>query len=493
MENVLEIQGISKSFFGVKVLQDVSFAVGRGEVMALCGENGAGKSTLMKILLGIYEKDAGEILFEGSHLEGQNPLKSLGLGLAMIHQEFNLVDRLTIAQNIFLGREPKLAAGFVDFRKMNREAQRIMETLQDFTPVTTPLERIKVAQKQLVEIAKAVSFDCKLIVMDEPTAVLTERETVILFDTIRKLKEKGVSVIYISHRLVEIKQVCDKVTILRDGKLVTTKNTSEVTEHEIANLMVGREVENSYSMPVTGNPDDIVLEVNGVSDQLLQDVSFKVRRGEIIGFSGLVGAGRTELMEFIFGLRKVQQGKLFINGERAFIHSPSQALQNNIGFATEDRKQSGVIASRSISDNINYCYLIKRVKAFLSRRNLKKNSCTMIDKLNIVCSSPNQMVHNLSGGNQQKVVLSKWLLVDSEILILDEPTRGIDVGAREEIYQIIYQMAKSGKTVLIVSSDLTEVLKVCPRILVMYEGKLMGELQGEERTENNIMTLASGL
>lgn len=493
MEHFLEMKGIVKSFHGVEVLHGVDFYVEKGEVIALCGENGAGKSTLMKILMGIYKKDDGQIIFDGNILENHNPLKSLDYGMSMIHQELNLVNQLSVARNMFLGREPTNAIGGIDFRRMNADAKQYLGELHVSTDVTTPVGQLKVAQKQMIEIAKAVSSDSKLIIMDEPTAVLTEKETVVLFDTIRSLKAKGVSIIYISHRLQEIKQICDRVTILRDGQLIATKRTNEVSERDIANLMVGREVENSTALPFNGDPNNVAIEVRGVTDSLLKDVSFRARKGEILGFSGLVGAGRTELMEYIFGIRKVQKGELFVNGKQVKINNPAKAISAGIGFATEDRKASGIVGIRSISDNINYCYLIKYVKAFLRSKTIRENTQNSIKAFNIVCQSDKQLLRDLSGGNQQKVVLSKWTLVNSDILILDEPTRGIDIGAREEIYQIIYEMAKSGKTILIISSDLPEILKICPRILVMYEGRLMGELNGDERTEESIIALASGL
>lgn len=493
MDYFLEMKGIVKSFHGVKVLHGVDFCVKKGEVIALCGENGAGKSTLMKILMGIYKKDHGQILFDGQILENHDPLKSLGYGLSMIHQELNLVNQLSIARNMFLGREPTNSIGGIDFKKMNQDARHYLEELHEHLDVTMPVGRLKVAQKQMIEIAKAVSSNSKLIVMDEPTAVLTEKETDVLFDTIRGLKAKGVSIIYISHRLQEIKQICDRVTILRDGQLIATKQTSEVTEHEIANLMVGREIENSKAAPFKGNPNDIALEVRGVTDHLLKNVSFLARRGEIVGFSGLVGAGRTELMEYIFGIRDVASGELYVNGKKVHVNNPAKAIAAGIGFATEDRKATGIVGVRSISDNINYCYLIKYVKGLVRKKKMQANSQKMIESLRIVCRSASQLTHDLSGGNQQKVVLAKWLLADSDILILDEPTRGIDIGAREEIYQIIYEMAKEGKTVIVISSDLPEILKICPRILVMYEGSLMGELNGDECTEESIIAMASGL
>lgn len=493
MDTVLEMKKIRKSFNSVEVLHGVDLTVGRGEVVALCGENGAGKSTLMKILMGIYSRDEGEVYFGGKKLEDQNPRKCLEEGIAMIHQELNLVDQLSIAQNVYLGREPRKKNGLIDFTRMNKEVEKVMEGLQEYTPVTTAVGKLKVAQKQLVEIAKAISATCKLIIMDEPTAVLTDRETEILFSTINKLKEGGVSVIYISHRLAEIKQICDRVVILRDGEFITSHDTADVSENQIAAYMVGRELESSTALPFEGDREDTILEVRNVTDSLLKDVSFKVAKGEILGFSGLVGAGRTELMEYIFGLRKVETGKLLIHKKEVKINSPSKALRYNIGFATEDRKRSGIVGIRSISDNINYVYLMKKVKAFLKKRELAANNKRMIERLRIVCNGTGQLIQSLSGGNQQKVVLARWLLAGSNILILDEPTRGIDVGAREEIYQIIRDMVKEGNTVIVVSSDLPELIKVCPRIIVMYEGKVMGELEGDERTEDNLMTLGSGL
>lgn len=493
MTALLKMTNITKSFHGVKVLHGVDFSIDKGEVMALCGENGAGKSTLMKILMGIYPKDSGRIVFDGVDLDGHNPLISLQQGIAMIHQELNLVESLTIAQNIFLGREPRKPNGLIDYEKMNALSQELMANLNEDIRVTTKVEALKLAQKQIVEIAKAVSTNCKLMIMDEPTAVLTDRETEMLFELIRKLKKQGVAIIYISHRLGEVKEICDKVTILRDGALVATKDVAEVTEHQIANLMVGREIEDSVVEPFSGDEEDVALEVLNVSDGFLKDVSFRVRRGEVVGFFGLVGAGRTELMEYIFGLRKARQGSVYLNGKEVSINSPADALRNGIGFVTEDRKKTGLVLIRSIADNINYCYLIEKVKAFFSRGQLVDNARTMIDRLKIVCVGPKQSVQDLSGGNQQKVVLSKWLLVDSEILILDEPTRGIDVGARGEIYEIIKHLAKQGKSVIVVSSDLPEILKICQRVVVMYEGRITGELIGKERTENSIMTLAYDL
>ena len=493
MEKLLEMKNITKSFNGVTVLHNVDFSLDKGEVVALCGENGAGKSTLVKILMGIYSKDSGEVLFKGSSIDRLSTLERFRSGMSMIHQEFNLVDQLTISQNIFLGREIRKRSGFLDYQAMEAASEKIMRKLHDMTPVTTAVGKLKVAQKQLVEVGRAIGFDSDLIVMDEPTAVLTETETEILFDTIRELKSRGVSIIYISHRLAEIRQVCDRLIVLRDGHFVAEKTVGEVTENQIAALMVGRELKDTELKAFEGDKNDVVLEVKNVSDTLLKDVSFSVRRGEIVGFGGLIGAGRTELMEFLFGLRKVESGEIYINGKKTLIRAPSQAMKMGIGFATEDRKKTGVVVERSINENINYGYLIKKKGIFNNGRQMLANMENMKNRMRIVCRNERQLVKTLSGGNQQKVVLGKWLLINPDILLLDEPTRGIDVGAREEIYEIINEMARAGKTIIIVSSDLPELLKICPRIIVMYEGKIMGELEGSDRTEEHVMTLASGL
>ncbi len=492
MSKLVEMKQISKSFYGVEVLSKVDFFIERGEVVALCGENGAGKSTLMKILAAVYKQDEGDIYLDGEHLPSN--LMTLDLqhrGVSMIHQELNLMDQLTVAQNIFLTREPLKKNGLIDHKKMNNDAKALLESLGQSISPTTLVCNLKTAQKQMVEIAKAISFNVKVMIMDEPTAMLTSRETDILFELIRQLAKKGIGIIYISHRLKEIKDVCDRVTILRDGTFVVTKQVSEVTEHEIANYMVGREVCVSKASNFTGDESDIVLEVKNVSDSLLKNVSFKVARGEIVGFSGLVGSGRSELMEYIFGIRKVTSGEIYLNGKPVTNKFPAEAIKKNIGFVTEDRQKTGVVIKRSIKENINLIDQVKNKGFFINAAKQKNNTANMIKKLNIKCASQNQLVSNLSGGNQQKIVIAKWLLVGSDILILDEPTRGIDVGAREEIYQIINELAASGKTIIIVSSDLTEVLCICQRVIVMHEGAIKGELTKEDRTEEMIMSYAT--
>ena len=355
MACLVEMKQISKSFFGVEVLTKVDFQVDGGEVMALCGENGAGKSTLMKILAAVYSNDSGEIYLNGAQLDERRrtPLDMQRMGVSMIHQELNLMEHLTVAQNIFLTREPLMKTGLIDSRKMNEEAGKLLAMLGQSISPTEKVSSLRVAEKQMVEIAKAISFNVKVLIMDEPTAMLTQKETDILFDLIRRLSKEGLGIIYISHRLKEIKEVCDRVTVLRDGTLVTVKNVTDVTEHIIASLMVGREVKSSIASDYRGDEGDVTVEVRNVTDSFLKDVSFMARRGEIVGFSGLVGAGRTELMEFLFGIRKSDKGEVLLNGKPATIARPQEAIQKGLGFATEDRQKTGLFLIRSIRENIN--------------------------------------------------------------------------------------------------------------------------------------------
>jgi ribose transport system ATP-binding protein len=492
MMTMLSMQGISKSFFGVEVLHAVNFTVDKGEIMGLCGENGAGKSTLMKILSGIHVQDAGDIVFKGSVVRrNATPLEMQRVGVSMIHQELNLLNELTVAQNIFLCREPGGAAGLINFNRMNEDAARILSKLGEKIDPKRKVRDLKIAQKQMVEIAKAISFNVELLVMDEPTSALTGKETTILFDLISALSAQGIAVVFISHRLKEIIDVCHKVTVLRDGYLVATKNVAEVTAHEIATLMVGREVKESKAADFTGDPNAVVLEVRGVSDALLKGVDFKVRRGEILGFSGLIGAGRTELMEVVFGIRKPRTGSVFIEGRPVTIRSAIDAIKVDLGFVTEDRKETGLVLCRDIVDNANYVTWQKSRGFFTGKKASAANTKRIIERLAIRCSSPAQNVSNLSGGNQQKVALAKWLLSGTKVLVLDEPTRGVDVGARQEIYQIIRELAAEGVAIVIVSSDLPEILSICERVIVMHEGRITGTLNSSELSEAKVMYYAT--
>ncbi len=489
---MLQMKGLCKNFFGVEVLHNVDFGVDKGEIMGLCGENGAGKSTLMKILSGIYTQNAGDVVFKGNVMRRHaTPLEMQHLGVSMIHQELNLLNELSVAQNIFLCREPLGATGLINFNRMNEDAARILEKLGEKIDPKRKVRDLKIAQKQMVEIAKAISFSVELLVMDEPTSALTGRETTILFDLISTLSAQGIAVVYISHRLKEIIDVCHKVTVLRDGFSVATKNVRDVTAHELATLMVGREVKESRAADFTGDPNAVVLEVRDVSDDLLKGVGFKVRRGEILGFSGLIGAGRTELMEVIFGIRRPRTGSVFIEGRPVTIKSASDAIKVDLGFVTEDRKETGLVLCRDIVDNANYVAWQKTWGIFTRRKSSMEKARRMIERLAIHCRSPAQNVSSLSGGNQQKVALSKWLLSAAKVLVLDEPTRGVDVGARQEIYQIVKELAGKGVAIVIVSSDLPEILAICERVIVMHEGRITGTLNSSEASEAKIMYYAT--
>jgi ribose transport system ATP-binding protein len=489
---MLQMKGICKSFFGVEVLHNVDFSVARGEIMGLCGENGAGKSTLMKILSGVHTLDGGEVVFKGSVIRrGATPLEMQRLGVSMIHQELNLLNELSVAQNIFLCREPRGGAGLINFNRMHEEAAGILSKLGEKIDPRRKVRDLKIAQKQMVEIAKAISFNVELLVMDEPTSALTGRETAILFELISNLSSQGIAVVYISHRLKEIIDVCHNVTVLRDGFSVATKNVADVTAHEIATLMVGREIKESRASDFAGDPDAVVLEVRDVSDALLKGVGFKVRRGEILGFSGLIGAGRSELMEVVFGIRKPRTGSVLIDGKPVTIRSAIDAIRVYLGFVTEDRKETGLVLCRDIVDNANYVTWLKTGGLFKGAKSSLDNTRKIIDRLAIRCSSPAQNVSNLSGGNQQKVALSKWLLSGAKVLVLDEPTRGVDVGARQEIYQIIRELAAEGVAIVIVSSDLPEILSICERVIVMHEGRITGTLNASELSEAKVMYYAT--
>ena len=494
MTDTLNMRGICKSFFGVEVLHKVDFTIQKSEIMGLCGENGAGKSTLMKILAGIYTQEAGEVVFKGNPIRrGATPLEVQHLGISMIHQELNLLPELTVAQNIFLCREPSGPLGLVDFGRMHEEAAALLGKLGEKIDPRRPVRDLKIAQKQMVEIAKAISFNVELLIMDEPTSALTGKETRILFDLIASLSAQGIAVVYISHRLQEIIDVCHKVTVLRDGSLAASRNVKEVTAHDIASLMVGRELQESKVADFTGDPDAVMLEARGISDEMLKEVSFKVRKGEILGFSGLIGAGRTELMEAIFGIRRPRTGEVLIEGRPVTIRSAIDAIKADLGFVTEDRKETGLVLCRDIGENSNYVFWQKGRGFFKQRAASAANARRMIERLAIRCSSPRQLVNNLSGGNQQKVALAKWLLSGARILVLDEPTRGVDVGARQELYRIIKELAAEGVAIVIVSSDLPEILTICERVIVMHEGKITGELKSSELSEDKVMYYATNL
>jgi len=481
-KNIMEMKGISISFPGVKALDDVDFTLEEGTIHAICGENGAGKSTLMKILYGIYSMNKGEIWIKGIKREIISPLVAQELGLSIIFQELNLIDKLSIAENIFLGRLETSRYQKINWLKINNEAKKLLNRIGvDFNP-KTELGKLSVSQKQIVEIAKALSYNADIIVMDEPSATLTANELKDLYTLIFDLKKKGISIVYISHKMDEIFKVSDQITVLRDGKIISTKNASDTSREEVIRDMVGRSIEQEFPIRDRCFKDRTILEVKNVTRKgALDNINFKLREGEVLGLSGLVGAGRTELVRAVFGADKIRSGSFLINGSEKKIKSPRDAIANKIALVTEDRKMEGIILDFSIKKNISITDLknISRL-GFLSKKKERQIAEKYIDKLSVKTSSCEQRCLNLSGGNQQKVVLAKWFYSNADILILDEPTRGIDVGAKYEIYLIINELVQMGKSVILISSEMPEILSLSDRIIVMHEGKITGEISNEQ-------------
>lgn len=490
---VLEMRNITKLYPGVRALDGVSLTVQSGEIHALLGENGAGKSTLMKVLAGATSKDSGDILLDGSIVHIDSPLKAMSLGISIIYQEFNLAPFLSAGENIYLGREPQIIPGIVNFRKLYRDAQEQLNLLGLTIDAHTPVKNLSIAQQQMVEIAKATSRDVKIIIMDEPSATLTDHEIKALFVLMKRLKERGVAIIYISHRLEEITEICDTATIMRDGKHITTRPVKTLTREDIVKLMVGRDLTDAIPK-VVAPLGEVALSVKGLTRKgVIEDVSFNVRHGEIVGLAGLVGSGRTETARVIFGADKMDSGEISIDGKLVKINSPSDAIDLGIGFVTEDRKSQGLVLSMEIRKNTSKANLQSISSGgFLQTKKEKLVAEEYRNKLAIRTPSVEQLVRNLSGGNQQKVVLSQWLFRGSRIMIFDEPTRGIDVGAKSEIYRIMNNLVADGVAILMISSELPEVLGMSDRILVMHEGHLTGELSREDATQEKIMQLATG-
>jgi len=492
---LLKLESISKRFPGVHALKNVSFGLERGEIHALVGENGAGKSTMMKILTGIHQKDSGEIHYLDRLFNPRDPKHALEVGIGIVHQELNMMDHLTVAQNIFIGRESMRSGGvFLDERQQNRRAAELFEKLNMNIDPTETLGRLTVGKQQMVEIAKAVSHDLRVLILDEPTAALTDTEIDELFSIMRDLRSRGVSMIHISHRLDEIHQITDRVSVMRDGEMVDTRNTADVTKQDIINMMVGRVI---YEEPKTENrvgaDAEVVLRVRGLNaGKLVQDVSFELRRGEILGFAGLMGAGRTETARAIFGADEVQSGSIEINGRPAHITSPQDAVAHGIGYLSEDRKRYGLALGLAVKDNVVLATYEEFQKGpFVNARKAEQRTREYVDRLNIKTPSVDQLVRNLSGGNQQKVVLAKWLIRNSDILIFDEPTRGIDVGAKSEIYTLMNELASQGKSIIMISSELPEILRMSDRIVVMCEGRITGEIDISEASQERIMEYAT--
>lgn len=487
---LLSMQSISKAYPGVQALQNVSLEILRGECHALVGENGAGKSTLMKILAGAEPLDAGEIALDGTPVTIHSPHQSQKLGIAIIYQEFNLIPTMSIAENVFLGREPS-RFGMVDFSREEKEASDILEQLGISLDVRTPVSQLSIAQQQMVEIAKALSTQAKIIAMDEPSATLTSHELKHLFSLIRTLKERGISVIYISHRLEEIFEVCDRLTVLRDGEWVTTTEVHSITREGIIEHMVGRTITDEFPKEIATKGEEIIRTEN-LSHGFVQNVSFQVHAGEIVGLTGLVGAGRTEVARMLFGADSPDSGTIVLKGKPVVLRSPRHAIDMGICFLTEDRKEQGLILGMRIRENVTLPTLSQFCTfGFLEARKEVDSTGQKIEELRIKTPSGETMTGTLSGGNQQKVVLAKWLMAKSKLFIFDEPTRGIDVGAKREIYLLMNELVKNGAGILMISSELPEVLGMADRILVMSEGRIAGELARDSATQEAIMTLAT--
>lgn len=491
-EELFRMEGISKSFPGVKALDKVYLNVNKGEVLGLVGENGAGKSTLMKILSGVYRADEGEIFIEGKKVTVDSVSKAHDLGISIIMQELNMCGHLSVADNIFIGRAHKKGL-LIDDKKMHQEAQKILDDLGIQLSTYDMVGKLSVAQQQMVEIAKAISFNSKILVLDEPTATLTEREIEQLFGIIRRLKEKGVGMVYISHRMAELNQICERVTIIRDGQYIGTRNLSEITMDELVNMIVGRPLDDKYPKHQR-KIGEVVLEAKNVRRGTKVNADhFVVRKGEILGISGLVGAGRTELMRCIFGADRPDSMELWIEGKPVKIKSVIQAIKHGIGYATEDRKRDGLALGLDIKYNTNMAHLPQITKmGFIDDKAGAENAEKYVKLLRTKTPGIHQLCGNLSGGNQQKVVLAKWLCNDVKVLIVDEPTRGIDVGAKYEVYELFNKLSDAGVAIIMISSELPEILGMSDRILVIHQGEINGELDAKEATQEQILYLAAG-
>jgi inositol transport system ATP-binding protein len=492
-EYILQMENISKSFPGVKALDSVELAVRPATVHALMGENGAGKSTLMKILIGMYTPDSGRITFQGKSVVISDTDSALKMGISMIHQELSPVPYMSVAENIWLGREPLNKFGLIDKKTLLAKTRTLLEGLEININPSALMRELSIANTQMVEIAKAISYDSSLIIMDEPTSAITTREVEHLFRMINNLRDKGVAVIYITHKMDEVFQISDEITVFRDGRHIATVLSEKTTKNDLITMMVGRELTNIF--PKLDAPvGEVVLSVRNLSRKgKVDDVSFELRRGEILGLAGLMGAGRTEVIEGIFGMEKIDSGEIFIKGKKVEIKSPADAIKHGVALLTEDRKLTGIMAVLSVRDNITVASMGNFTRSgFLNKRLMNETCNNEKTKLDIKTPSMEQMIKLLSGGNQQKVLVSRWLLTSPDILILDEPTRGIDVGAKAEIHRLMSLLAQEGKAIIMISSELPEILGMSDRVLVMHEGKLVGEFDRAEVTQEKIMHAATG-
>lgn len=487
---ILTLKNITKEFPGVKALDDVTINIERGTIHGLVGENGAGKSTLIKILAGIYQPNKGEIILDGKPCRFNSPIEARRAGISVVHQEIKLAEPLSVAENMFLGNV-QLKNGLVDWKGMRRRAREIVEDLGMDIDINAQVSSLTVAKKQIVEIMHAINNNSRILIMDEPSAVLTDRELEVMFRIVKQLRDKGITIIYISHRLDEIFGLCSNVSVLRDGRHIDTIPVASVDRQGLINMMVGREMGQEYPKEV-GNVGGTILEVKNLSRGILQDISFEVKSGEVFGISGLVGAGRTELARAILGIDKPESGEVYVRGKKVHYRTFADAIRDGLGLIPEDRKLQGLVQIMSVKRNTTLVNMKRVLRAGVISSSLEeKLSKEYADKLHVVTPSMETEVQYLSGGNQQKVVIAKWLFQNSEILFLDEPTRGIDVGAKAEIYRLINRMAKEGKTIIMISSEMPELLGLCDRIMVMHEGHKMGELNAAEATQEKIMALCS--
>ena len=491
---LLDVRGVGKSFPGVRALQDMHLTLRHGEVLALVGENGAGKSTLMKLLSGIHAADEGQFLVDGRSVRINGPRHAQELGISIIHQEFNLMPDLTVAQNLFIGREPRIGRVLLDERALNARARELIDRLHLPLEPRQPVGGLTVAKQQMVEIAKALSYDPKILIMDEPTAALNDAEVRVLHDLIRRFRRPDTGVIYISHRMDELKAITDRITVIRDGRYVDTLDTAATSMREVIARMVGREITTTARPQGVRDDRETVLAVRGLSTRaLLHDVGFELRRGEILGFAGLMGAGRTEVARAVVGADPITAGTITLRGRPVRISTPAEAARLGIGYLSEDRKHLGLLLEQDVNANIGLSALAQRFQSFgfVRARAMRTRSADLVSALRIRTPSVEQTVKNLSGGNQQKVVIAKWLAKDCDVLIFDEPTRGIDVGAKEEIYTLLNELAAAGKSIIMISSELPEILRMSHRVVVMSEGRITGELSAEEATQERVMHYAT--